>query len=99
MTVTGDNPRFMATTNDKGVAAALDARERREQAINRDGFKSHGLTEGAILQGLDGRVWRVLGPATLPASDALVRVENVATGEREHRYARTVALWTGGGAR
>lgn len=91
--MTGDDPRFMRATSDKGVAAALDARERREQAINRDGFKSHGLTEGEVLQGLDGRVWRVLGPATLPASDALVRVEDVATGEVGHRHAKTVALW------
>ncbi len=80
-------------TSDKGVADALDARERREQAINRDGFRAHGLREGEVLQGLDGRVWRVLGPATLPASDSLVRVQDVATGEAEHRYARTVALW------
>jgi hypothetical protein len=83
----------MMGTKDKQVTAALDARTRREQAINRDGFKSHGLSEGAVLRGLDGRVWRVLGPAALPASDALVRVENVATGAVEHRYARTVALW------
>jgi hypothetical protein len=93
VTVTGDTPRFMVPTSDKGVAAALDAREKREQAINRDGFKSHGLQAGEIRQGLDGRVWRVLGPATLRGSDSLVRVEDLATGAREHRYARTVALW------
>jgi hypothetical protein len=97
--MTDGAPGFMVSTSDKGVAAALDAREKREREINRDGFKSHGLSEGAVLQGLDGRVWRVLGPATLRASDSLVRVEDVATGAREHRYARTVALWTGGGAR
>jgi hypothetical protein len=92
--VTGDPPRFMSPPTDREVAVALDARERRERAINRDGFRSHGLREGAVLQGLDGRVWRVLGPATLRGSDSVVRVEDVATGEAEHRYARTVALWT-----
>jgi hypothetical protein len=75
------------------IAAALDARERREEARNREGFKDCGLRAGETLRGLDGRVWRVLGPSVLRGSDPLVRVEDVATGRVGHRYARTVALW------
>jgi hypothetical protein len=91
--VIDDTPRFMPSLTDREAAAALDARERREEARNREGFKDCGLRAGETLQGLDGRVWRVLGPSVLRGSDPLVRVEEVATGRVGHRYARTVALW------
>jgi hypothetical protein len=91
--MTDGAPRFMPSLTDREAAAALDARERREEARNREGFKDCGLRAGETLRGLDGRVWRVLGPSVLRGNDPLVRVEEVATGRVTHRYARTVALW------